>query len=169
MARLFTERDILQPMLRQAICSLFKVQALDVALTLLTENSRPGIHALRRCGRDRSGHAITVLTLFLVPELPLRVHHVLYSTGSLISYIDDYGDFYFDRMQGKATYMNTVQNPARVLTRTFGETLALIDRALEPSHGRELLKTFLHRYFTTRLRKHEREGCRQDSSRPVYE
>jgi hypothetical protein len=169
MARLFTERDILQPMLRQAICSLFKVQALDVDLSLLAASSRPRLDALQRCCRDRSGHAITVLTLFLVPELPLQVHHVLYRTGSLISHIDDYGDFYFDRAQRKATYMNTVRNPARALARSFEETLAVIDRVLDPSRGRELLKTFLHRYFTSRLRKHQQERSRRDNSRTVYE
>jgi hypothetical protein len=169
-ARLFWEKDILQPMLRQALCSLFDVQKLDVELSLRPKPSRRrNLAVLKNCGRDRSGHAITVLTLLLVPGLPLAKHHVLYQTGCLISYIDDYGDFYFDRALGKATYINRVRAPKKFLRQTFDATTALVDRELNDSPGRDLLKAFLHRYFTTRLRKHQTERLREDKARPVYE
>lgn len=167
--RLFRERDVFRPMLRQAMWSLYEVQKLDVLLSLDRRRDEGGdLTALRNCGRDRSGHAITVLALLLVPDLPLAQHHVLYMTGALISYVDDYGDVYYDRVQNKATYMNTVANARGNLTRTYRRTLALVDERVDRSHGRELLKTFLYRYYTSRLRKHEHEKLRQDNARPVY-
>jgi len=174
LSRLFSARDILQPMLRQALWSLFQVQKLDVELSLNAGRfhnlSRlQKLSLLRSCGRDRSGHALTALALFLVPQFPLAQHHLLYATGSLISYIDDFGDFYFDLSLKKITYMNQVKQPAKVLARIFQETLILLDRKLPPSHGRELLKGFLCLYFTTRLRKHHNERRRCDSARPIYE
>jgi hypothetical protein len=174
LCRLFSERDILQPMLRQAICSLFQVQKLDVELSLNVKKFHKLSHLqklslLKRCGRDRSGHAITCLALFLIPEFPLPHHHLLFKTGSLISYIDDFGDYYFDLALKKMTYMNCIRHPAKVLAGIFQETTSLLDRQLRNSHGRQLLKGFLYRYFTTRLRKHQNEKVRRDSTRPVYE
>lgn len=174
LSRLFSERDILQPMLRQGLCALFQAQKMDVELSLDGERFRMLSHRqklslLRNCGRDRSGHAITVLALFLVPKLPLAHHHLLYKTGSLISYIDDFGDYYLDRALKKMTYMNQIKQPVQTLTGIFLETLTLLDGQLQPTHGRELLKGFLYRYFTTRLRKHYDERGRQDGVRTVYE
>lgn len=174
LSRLFSERDILQPMLRQGLCSLFQAQKMDVELSLNYQKFRTlsrlqKLSLLRNCGRDRSGHAITVLALFLVPQIPLAHHHLLYNTGSLISNIDDFGDYYLDVTLKKMTYMNQVKQPTKVLKRIFLETLTLLDRHLCRSHGRELLKGFLYRYFTTRLRKHYDERIRDDGARTVYE
>jgi hypothetical protein len=174
LSRLFFERDIFQPMLRQGLCSLFQAQKLDAELSLDCEKtnrlSRPQkLSLLRNCARDKSGHAITVLTLFLVPRISLAHHHLLYKTGWLISCIDDFGDYYLDLTLSKMTYMNQVKQPAKVLTRILLETIALLDAHLGRSRGRELLKGFLHRYFTTRLRKHYNERGRRDAAKTVYE
>jgi hypothetical protein len=174
LARLFAVRDVFHPMLRQALWSLFLVQKLDVELTLnatpLCNLSREKkLSLLRICERDRSGHAITVLALLLVPSFALERHHLLYAVGSLISSIDDFGDAYFDRASGKPTYMNQVKQPAKVLAGIFGNTLNLLNTNLPHSHGRELLKAFLSLYYATRLRKHYAEKLKRSSARPVYE
>lgn len=174
LSRLFFERDVFQPMLRQGLCSLFQAQRLDAELSLDGEKfhtlTRPQrLALLRNCARDKSGHAITVLALFLVPQISLAHHHLLYQTGSLISCIDDFGDYYLDLALRKVTYMNQVKRPAKVLARIFQETLTLLETHFSPSHGRELLKGFLYRYFTTRLRKHEDERGRHDAAKTVYE
>lgn len=173
-SRLFSCRDVFQPMLRQAICRLFEVQRLDVELSLGYDQLRKLSRArklalLRSCARDRSGHAITALTLFLVPEAPLMNHHLLYRAGALIAQIDDFGDYYFDVAFKKMTYINQIRRPRQRLTEYFKETIGLLDRRLAESHGRELLKGFLHRYFITRLAKHESERRLRKRALPVYE
>jgi hypothetical protein len=174
LARLFFERDVLQPMLRQGLCSLFQAQKLDAELSLDGErfhslSRTQKLCLLKNCARDKSGHAITVLALFLVPKISLAHHHLLYQTGALISCIDDFGDYYLDQALRKVTYMNQVKQPAKALARIFQETLTLLEANLSPSHGRELLKGFLYRYFTTRLRKHDKERGRHDAVKTVYE
>ena len=49
---------------------------------------------LRQCARDRSGHAITVLTGFVAPEIELSILPYLFTAGALIMHIDDHGDCY---------------------------------------------------------------------------
>lgn len=174
LARLCGERDVFQPMLRQGLCSLFQAQKLDVELSLNREklgilSRSQKLAVLSDCARDKSGHAITCLALFLVPHMALSHHHSLYKTGELISHIDDFGDYYLDLAQGKLTYMNQVRQPLEKLTRVFQETLTLLDTRLCPSHGRELLKGFLYRYFRTRQRKHDAERTRHNGVRRVYE
>ena len=174
LGRLCRERDVFQPMLRQGLCSLFQAQKLDVELSLNREklgilSRSQKLAVLSDCARDKSGHAITCLALFLVPHMALSHHHLLYKTGELISHIDDFGDYYLDLTHGKLTYMNQVRQPLEKLARVFQETLALLDRRLARSHGLELLKGFLYRYFKTRQRKHEAERTKQDGARAVYE
>src|SRR5579864_8544719 len=83
LTRLFSERDVLDVMLRQAVVGLFLTQKRDVELrrSLPEAGSIPRrrqLRLLRECARDRSGHAITLLTLFLVPRVPLRYHRHIY-------------------------------------------------------------------------------------------
>jgi hypothetical protein len=173
-SRLFSSRDVFRPMLRQAVCRLFEVQRLDVELSLGYEQLRKitrkrKLALLRNCARDRSGHAITALTLFLVPEAPLMNHHLLYRAGALIAQIDDFGDYYFDVELKKMTYINQVKRPRKRLAEYFNQTIDVLNRGLADSHGRELLKGFLHRYFITRLAKHESERRSKKRTLPVYE
>lgn len=173
-SRLFEERDILDPMLRQAITHLFLAQKKDVDLR---DDSgwraglprRRQLNILRECARDRSGHAITVLSLFLVPDFPMQILHKIYIAGSLIMYIDDHGDCYYDRYCNRITYMNQVKCPAQALRRIFSRNISLLHEGLPPGKGRDLLIGFLFRYYVTRLRKHQLERHRGDSAWAVYE
>jgi hypothetical protein len=174
LSRLLWERDIFQPMLRQGLCSLFQAQKQDAELSLDWEKTdqlpRPQkLSLLSNCARDKSGHAITVLALFLVPRISLAHHYLFYKIGGLISCIDDFGDYYLDLAQKRMTYMNQIGHPAKALTSIFLESLTFLNTHLAASHGRELLKGFLHRYFTTRLHKHDEERSRRDAARTVYE
>ncbi len=174
LSRLFAERDVLDVMLRQAIFSLFLAQKKDVEL----RRNPPDFHQLPRrrqllllkqCARDRSGHAITILALLLVPELPLSHHHLFYTAGSLISYIDDHGDCFSDRRYHRITYMNQVKHPTRTLTRIFHRSIHQLSTGFPKSPGRDFLLGFLYRYFITRLEKHRLEKTRDGSSWTVYE
>lgn len=174
LTRLFGERDVLDPMLRQAIFSLFLAQKRDVDLRLdpgwlkvLRRRSR--LDQLRVCARDRSGHAITVLSLFLVPGFPLRYHHLLYTAGALIMYIDDHGDCYSDLYHNRVTYMNQVKNPSATLLRAFARGTERLRKGLPEGRGREILLAFLYRYFITRIEKHRLERDRGRYSWTVYE
>ena len=174
LARLFAGRDVLEPMLRQAIFSLFLAQQRDVALRMDAPAFRGlprhrQLALLRECARDRSGHAILVLTRLVVPTLPLRHQHLLYLAGALIMSIDDHGDCYADRRAQRLTYMNQVRAPEPVLRTLFENTLRRLDAELPASQGKALLCGFLHRYFVTRLEKHERERQRGGLSWAVYE
>jgi hypothetical protein len=170
-SRLFGERDVLDPMLRQAIMLLYAAQKQDVALRYEASAlpRRDRLRALRLCARDRSGHAITVLSLFLVPHCPARLLQHLFLAGSLIMYIDDHGDCYYDRWCRQLTYMNQVQSPARTLRMIFQRDMARLDGGLPPGGGRDLLLAFLFRYYWTRLRKHRLERHRGASGWTVYE
>jgi hypothetical protein len=125
--------------------------------------------ALRECARDRSGHAITLLSLLLVPSIPLRYRCHIYTAGSLIMHIDDHGDCHFDRHHRRLTYMNQVSDPGRALRAIFHRGIDSIRRGLPESEGRRLLIAFLRRYYETRLRKHRLERGRGEVSWTVYE
>jgi len=159
LARLFAERDVLDPLLRQAILRLHAAQQQDVMLRLdpprlaaLPERRRRTL--LRRNARDRSGHAIIVLTCFLIPSLPLAMLTLIFAAGALIMFIDDHGDCFADRRDGRMTYMNQVRDPERVLRRIAIAHFARLAEGLPPNEGRELLLGFLLRYYLTRLDKH---------------
>jgi hypothetical protein len=174
LARLFSERDVLDPMLRQAIMRLFLSQQKDVEIRMGSGAFRAlprrgQLRMLRDCARDRSGHAITLLTLFLVPCIPLRYHCLIYEAGSLIMHIDDHGDCHFDRYHHRLTYMNQVRQPVRVLHGIFQRSIGRIRQGLPESEGRDLLAAFLRRYYRTRLKKHRLERSRGAWSWTVYE
>lgn len=174
LVRLFSERDILDVMLRQAIVGLYLSQKRDVEM-------RPGgplirslprhrrLRLLKECARDRSGHAITVLSLLLVPGMSLKYHSLIYLAGSLIMQIDDHGDCHFDRYHNRLTFMNQLKDPARALRRIFQRSIGRLRAGLPESAGRELLISFLRRYYLTRLRKHRLEASRGALSWTVYE
>jgi hypothetical protein len=174
LGRLFTERDVLDTMLRQAIFGLYLSQKRDVemrrggpAVDGLSRRDRLAL--LKACARDRSGHAITILTLFLVPGLPLHCHSAIYLAGSLIMFIDDHGDCHYDRYYHRLTFMNQVKNPAARLGQIFRVSIRRIHAGLPDSKGRDLLIAFLYRYYLTRLKKHRLERSRGASSWTVYE
>ena len=174
LSRLFERRDMLDPMLRQAIYSLFLAQKRDVSLRMNAPSFRHLSHRLRldmlrECARDRSGHAILVLTRLVTPELSLRNHHLLFLAGALIMYIDDHGDCYADRRAGRLTYMNEIRQPATVLTRIYENTMHRLRRGLPENEGKDLLCCFLHRYYLTRMEKHTKEGRIGGLSWAIYE
>jgi hypothetical protein len=130
---------------------------------------RSRLRQLKRCARDRSGHAITMLSLFLVPQLPLQYHGAIFTAGSLIMFIDDHGDCHYDRHYRRLTFMNQVKSPADRLGHIFRDSIRQIREGLPESTGRELLVAFLYRYYVTRLAKHRLERDRGASSWTVYE
>jgi hypothetical protein len=174
LGRLFAERDVLDVMLRQAIVGLYLSQKRDVQLrSELPETGalprRRRLRLLRDCARERSGHAITVLALLLVPDMPLRYHSSIYAAGSLIMHIDDHGDCHFDRYHHRLTFMNQVKDPVRALHLIYERSIKRIRAGLPESPGRDLLTSFLHRYYRTRLRKNRLERSRSGLSWTVYE
>ena len=173
LGRLFAERDVLDPMLRQAIFSLFLSQKEDVELRAGSSEfqkhpRRVQLRMLRECARNRGGNTSSVLTLFLVPNLPLGYHHMVFTAGSLFMYVDDHGDCHYDRHYRRLTYMNQVKRPVPALRAIFARGIELIHRGLPGSEGRDLLLAFLHRYYLTRLRKHRLERSRGVLSWTVY-
>src|SRR5215469_1504053 len=100
-ARLFGKRDVLEPVLRQAIGLLYRAQEQDVSLrfAVASKGRRAHLDLLRDCARNRSGHAIIVLATFLVPEIGLRELSLIFAAGALIMHIDDHGDCYADRRE----------------------------------------------------------------------
>lgn len=173
-ARLFAGRDVLEPMLRQAIFALFLAQKRDLVLRMDAPAFRALPRArqlswLRQCARDRSGHAILVLARLVAPRLALGRHHLLFLAGALIMHIDDHGDCHADRGGHRVTYMNQVRHPEAALRRIYDETLRQLRAGLLDNAGRDLLCAFLRRYFVTRLEKHRRERDRGALSWAVYE
>lgn len=173
-ALLFVERDVLEPLLRQAIVRLHAAQEEDVMLRLepgriesLAEPQRRVL--LRRCAANRSGHAIIVLATFLVPRISLGYLSGIFSAGSLIMFIDDHGDCYADRTDGRVTYMNRLRHPERALGRIFARYMDRLLRLLTPGDGRTLLLGFLSRYYLTRIEKHRRQRRRGGLAWDVYE
>lgn len=173
LGRLFAERDVLDPVLRQAIFSLFLSQKRDVELRAGASGFEDLPHPqqlrmLRECARNRGGNTSTVLALLLVPSLPLGYHCLVFTAGSLFMYIDDHGDCHYDRHYRRLTYMNQLKRPVPALRVIFSRGIDRIRRGLPPSEGRDLLIGFLHRYYLTRLRKHRLERSRGVLSWTVY-
>jgi hypothetical protein len=172
-SRLFAARDVFNPILRQAIMLLFDAQRRDCELRLSPDFAalprRQQLRRLRVCARDRSGHAITVLTGFVAPNIALPTLPYLFTAGALIMHIDDHGDCYADLRDGRLTYQNQVKNPAATLRRLFVEHAAKLHAGLPPGEGRDLMLAFLTRYFLTRLEKHRLQKERLDSAWAVYE
>lgn len=158
-ALMFAERDVLAPLLRQAILALQAAQTEDVMLRLEPGRvaglaRRQQLLLLRRSARNRSGHAILVLAIFLVQNVALSYLAGLFTAGSLIMFIDDHGDCHADLREGRVTYMNRLRDPERALRRIFATHRRRIEASLEAGPGRALLLGFLGRYYETRLEKH---------------
>jgi hypothetical protein len=170
-ARLFLERHILQPTLRQAVLLLYEAQRRDVEMRAAASAraSRSRLHELKLCARDRSGHAILVLSSFLVPDISLAHRAPMFAAGSLIMHIDDHGDAFADLRDRRATYMNQVRRPARTLRRIFEREVSRLVSGLPSNPGRELLVAFLTRYFVTRLQKHRQQRKLGGGAWAVYE
>ncbi len=174
LSRTFALSDCLRPLSRQAIIGVLLAQKRDLMLRLnaTTFQSLPRarrLRYLRGVARDRSGHALLALTCLVAPEMRLSVVHNLFIAGSLISCTDDHGDCFADRKSKRVTYMNQIENPARILTGMYNDTVAHIRRTLPDSPGKDFLCAFLFRYFVTRLDKHEEERNRGGLSWAVYE
>ena len=170
--RLFLERDVLRPTLRQAVLLLYEAQRRDVEMRSLhasPASKRRHLHELKLCARDRSGHAILVLSSFLVPDIALARCTPIFAAGSLIMHIDDHGDAFADLHDRRVTYMNQMANPARTLRRIFDREMSRLVTGLPPNTGRELLVAFLTRYFVTRLQKHRQQRKLKGGAWAVYE
>lgn len=172
-ARLFAARDVLDPILRQGILLLFEAQKRDTELRLSGDVAalprREQLTLLRQCARDRSGHAITVLTGFVAPEIELAILPYLFTAGALIMHIDDHGDCYSDLRYGRLTYLNQVRSPSATLRKIFVGHVARLHGGLPANAGRDLMIAFLTRYFLTRLEKHRLQKQRSDAAWAVYE
>ena len=173
LSRLFAERDLLDPTVRQAILRLYAAQKQDVDLRHARDDgralTRAELNLLKRCARNRSGHAILVLSAFLVPELSLARLSLMFSAGALIMYIDDHGDCYSDRGDGRVTFMNQLRRPERALKSIFLAHITRLADGLPPSRGRDLLIAFLTRYYLTRLEKHRQQRTAGGSAWAVHE
>ncbi len=174
LTRLFAERDVLDPTLRQAILRLYEAQKRDVELRLDRTNfdqlsRRRQLQQLKRFARDRSGHAILVLSAFLVPNLPLSFCASVFTAGALIMHIDDHGDCHADLHDKRITYMNQVKAPVRTLRSIFTTSIDRLVRGLSKGSGSELLIAFLTRYYLTRLEKHARQKRYGATAWAVYE
>lgn len=169
-ARLFAERDILDPVARQAIALLHRAQVEDVAM-----RSARGITSARRlahlkvCARNRSGHAILVLSVFLVPHIPLERLTTLFAAGALVMYIDDHGDSFADLGDRRLTFMNQVTRPERTLRQLFLAHIGRLYRELPAGDGRDLLIAFLTRYYLTRVEKNRHQRRQAGAAWAVYE
>ncbi len=84
-------------------------------------------------------------------------------------FIDDHGDCFADRRDGRLTYMNQVRQPARVLRRIAFGYFARLAAGLPHNDGRELLLGFLLRYYLTRLDKHRAQRRRGGTAWDVFE
>ena len=174
LSRLFAERDLLHPTVRQAILQLYAAQKQDVALRVSREKSRgrldrAQLNLLKCCARNRSGHAILVLSAFLVPELPLAQLSLMFTAGALVMYIDDHGDCYSDLQSERITFMNQVRDPERTLKGIFMAHIVRLASGLPQSDGRDLLIAFLTRYYLTRIGKHRQQKIKGGSAWAVHE
>lgn len=173
-ARLFAQRDVLHPIVRQSVLQLYMAQREDVELraTRRTGAGRLGrgqLDRLKRCARNRSGHAILVLSAFLLPELPLSYLARMFWAGALIMYIDDHGDHWSDLKDNRLTFMNQVSRPERTLKRLFQTHIRQLATSLPDGDGRDLLIAFLTRYYLTRIEKHRKQRAEGGSAWAVYE
>ncbi len=174
LTRLFAERDVLDPTLRQAILRLYEAQKRDVELRLDREefdtlSHRRQLQRLKQFARDRSGHAILVLSAFLVPSLSLSFCTSVFTAGALIMHIDDHGDSHADLRDQRITYMNQVKSPVRTLRRIFTASIDRLVSGLSKGSGSELLIAFLTRYYLTRLEKNARQKRYGATAWAVYE
>ncbi len=174
LSRLFVERDVLHPTVRQSILRLYAAQRQDVDLRSLParrdgRSDRARLNRLKRCARNRSGHAILVLSAFLLPHLPLAYLSAIFSAGALVMYIDDHGDCYSDLQSNRITFMNQVKDPERTLRAIFHLYVRGLSNDLPPSDGRDLLIAFLTRYYLTRVEKHRQQKVNGGSAWAVYE
>ena len=158
-SRMFRERDVLTPMLRQAIIWLFVAQKKDSLLRLSSKALRDKprqerLSVLREYARNRGGHTITLMARLLVPELPIPYYQAIYDAGVLFQHIDDHGDAWSDLIHRRITYMNQLRHPRIALKKIFENTIAGLSQRLPDCAGRDLMIAFLYRYYVTRLRKH---------------
>ncbi|MGR4865688.1 hypothetical protein [Caulobacter sp. LARHSG274] len=173
-ARLFAQRDVLHPIVRQSVLQLYMAQKEDVDLRATRKTvggrlTRGQLGTLKRCARNRSGHAILVLSAFLLPELPLSYLARLFSAGALIMYIDDHGDCWSDLKDNRLTFMNQVSRPERTLKRLFHTHIRQLGSGLPDGDGRDLLIAFLTRYYLTRMEKHRQQRVKGASAWAIYE
>ncbi len=173
-SRLFCERNVLHPIVRQAIVLLYSAQRQDVELRLDGNSSKSGsararLEFLKQCAQNRSGHAILVLSAFLLPDLPLYYLAPIFTAGSLIMFIDDHGDCFSDLKCGRITFMNQVKRPERVLRGLFRSHIQRLLSGLPQNGGRDLLISFLTRYYLTRVEKHRQQKTHGGTSWAVYE
>jgi hypothetical protein len=171
MSRLFAERDLMHPTVRQTILQLYVAQRQDVELRVMRAGrpTRAELNLLKRCARNRSGHAILVLSAFLLPDLPMAYLALIFTAGALIMYIDDHGDCWSDRAGKRITFMNQVRHPERVLKAIFDAHVRRLAHGLPPGEGRDLLIAFLTRYYLTRVEKHRQQKVKGGSAWAVYE
>lgn len=173
-SRLFAQRDVLHPIVRQSVLQLYLAQKEDVSLRATRKAddgrlTRGQLNTLKRCARNRSGHAILVLSAFLLPELPLSYLARLFSAGALVMYIDDHGDCWSDLKDNRLTFMNQVSRPERTLRRLFHTHIRQLASGLPGGDGRDLLIAFLTRYYLTRLEKHRQQRAKGASAWAIYE
>lgn len=173
-ARLFARRDVLDPLLRQAILQLHTAQAQDVMHRLEPSrldaiSARQRSLLLKQGARNRSGHAIVALSAFLMPHVSLDFLTHIFCAGALVMFIDDHGDCHTDRRDGRITYMNQVREPERVLRRIVALHIGKLAAGFPPGEGRDLLLNFLLRYYRTRLAKHREQKRMGGSAWDVYE
>ena len=156
-ARLFAERDVLHPIVRQAVLQLYMAQKQDVELRATRRDgrrlARAQLNMLKRCARNRSGHAILVLSAFLLPELRLDYLARMFWAGALIMYIDDHGDCWSDLKSNRLTFMNQVGDPERALKRLFHAHIGQLASGLPDGDGRNPPIAFLTRYYLTRIER----------------
>jgi len=124
---------------------------------------------LKRCARNRSGHAILVLSAFLLPEPRLAYLARMFWAGALIMYIDDHGDCWSDLAANRLTFMNQVCRPELALRRLFQTHIRQLASGLPQGDGRDLLIAFLTRYYLTRIEKHRQQRTKGGSPWAVYE
>jgi hypothetical protein len=166
-SRLFAQRDVLHPIVRQSVLQLYMAQKQDVDLRVTHKDAgrrltRTQLNTLKRCARNRSGHAILVLSAFLLPELPLSYLARMFWAGALIMYIDDHGDCWSD-------LKNQVSRPERTLGRLFHTHIRQLASGLPDGDGRDLLIAFLTRYYLTRMEKHRQQRVKGASAWAIYE
>ncbi|MGZ3273627.1 MAG: hypothetical protein ACXU82_00015 [Caulobacteraceae bacterium] len=173
-SRLFAQRDLLHPTVRQSVLQLYEAQKQDVELRSTRKGpgrglTRGQLETLKRTARNRSGHAILVLAAFLLPELPLAYLARMFWAGALIMYIDDHGDCWADIKSNRLTYMNQVRQPERTLKRLFHTHIRQLATGLPDGEGRDLLIAFLTRYYLTRIDKHRQQRVKEASAWAIYE
>nr|MEA2799095.1 hypothetical protein [Phenylobacterium sp.] len=173
-SRLFAQRDVLHPVVRQAVLQLYMAQKEDVDLRATRRAggrrlTRGQLNTLKRCARNRSGHAILVLSAFLLPELPLSYLARMFWAGALIMYIDDHGDHWSDLKDNRLTFMNQVSRPERTLKGLFHTHIRQLASGVPDGEGRDLLIAFLTRYYLTRIEKHRQQRVKGGSAWAIYE